>query len=95
MSEKLQNYFEKNKKLFFFFNLIFVIVLLVLFQQVAYPDANFSEALTFGNIKYMLFGMEGELGGLVLTFYIAIIAIVRSKTAARHSSVFFYCYARI
>jgi len=78
MSEKLQNYFEKNKKLFFFFNLIFVIVLLVLFQQVAYPDANFSEALTFGNIKYMLFGMEGELGGLVLTFYIAIIAIVFS-----------------
>ena len=75
MSEKFQDYFEAHKIVFFVFNLIFIIILLVTFQQIAYPDANFKEVLTLNNINYMLFGMEGEIGGLVLTFYIAIIAI--------------------
>ena len=78
MSEKLNIYFEKHKKLFFLSNLLFIFIVLIIFQRLAYPDANFLEALTFDNINYMLFGMEGELGGLVLTFYIAIIAIVFS-----------------
>ena len=75
MSEKFQNYFDKHKLVFFIVNLIFIIILLISFQHIAYPEANFKEALTINNINYMLFGMEGELGGLALTFYIAIIAI--------------------
>jgi len=78
MSEKLKNYFETHRGVFFSLNLIFIMILLISFQQIAYPKANFLEALSIDNIKYMLFGMEGELGGLVLTFYIAIIAIIFS-----------------
>ena len=78
MSEKLQNYFEIHRGVFFSLNLLLIIILLFSFQQIAYPEANFLEALSVNNIKYMLFGMEGELGGLFLTFYIAIIAIVFS-----------------
>jgi len=78
MSEKLENYFKTHSVLFFVLNLVLIFVLLKLFQVTAYPDANFSEALTPGNIKFILFGMEGELGGLMLTFTIAIIAIIFS-----------------
>ena len=78
MSEKLHHYFEEHKGLFFVFNLIFIVILLFAFQQIAYPDANFQKALTLGNIEYMLFGMKNELGGLALTFYIAFIAIIFS-----------------
>jgi len=78
MSDKLTIYFEKHKVLFYFLNFIFIIALLKLFQMSAYPEANFSEALTIGNIKFMLFGMEGELGGIVLTFYLAFVSIILS-----------------
>jgi len=78
MSDKLTTFFNNNKSLFFIVNIVFIIVLLKLFQVTAYPDANFKDALTSDNIKFMLFGMEGELGGLALTFFIAIIAIVFS-----------------
>jgi polar amino acid transport system permease protein len=78
MSNALNKYFEKHKYFFFVLNLIFIAILLKTFQLTSYPDANFSEALTAGNIKFMLFGMDGEIGGLVLTFLIAIIAIVFS-----------------
>lgn len=78
MSEKLTNYFEKHKILFFILNLIFIVTLLKLFQLFAYPQTDFQSALTWNNIKFMLFGMEGEIGGLVLTFYLAFCAIVLS-----------------
>jgi polar amino acid transport system permease protein len=78
MNEKIIQYFDENKVLFFLLNLIFIVLLLKLFQFFAFPDANFKEALTPTNIEFMLFGMKGELGGLALTFVIAIIAIVFS-----------------
>lgn len=78
MSEKLNIYFSKNKGKFFILNLVLIVVLLKLFQVATYPEANFSEALTWSNIKFMLFGMEDELGGLILTFYLAFAAIILS-----------------
>jgi polar amino acid transport system permease protein len=78
MSEKLHIYFEKHKILFFILNLVFIVILLKLFQVMAYPEASFSEALTWTRVKFMLFGMDGELGGLVLTFYLAFVAIILS-----------------
>jgi len=78
MSEKLNNFFQKHKYLFFVLNLVFIIVLLKLFQITSYPDADFSSTLTTNNIKFMLFGMDDQIGGLVLTFMIAIIAIIFS-----------------
>ncbi|MCK5111532.1 MAG: amino acid ABC transporter permease [Arcobacteraceae bacterium] len=78
MSDKLNKYFEQHKVLYFLFNFVLIVSLLKLFQVTAYPDANFSEALTSGNIQFMLFGMDDELGGLVLTFYLAFTAIILS-----------------
>ncbi len=78
MNEKLTNYFNKNRFLFFGLNLLFIIILLKLFQVTSYPEANFSEALTAGNIKFMLFGMDDELGGILLTFYLAFVSIILS-----------------
>jgi len=78
MSEKLNKYFNEHKLLFFVLNLAFIIILLKLFQVSAFPEANFKEALTPSTIEFMLFGMKDELGGLVLTFIIAIIAIIFS-----------------
>ena len=93
MSNKLHIYFDKHKILFFVLNLVFIVILLKLFQMTAYPITDFEGALTAGNIKFLLFGMNGELGGLALTFYIAIIAIVFSFILgsllgiARYSSI--------
>jgi len=78
MNEKLHNYFEKHKAIFFMANLLLIILLLLLVQNLAYPNADFSKALTLGNINQMLFGIKGEIGGLALTFFIAIIAIIFS-----------------
>ncbi len=78
MSEKLNKYFEKNRILYYILNFVLIISLLKLFQVSLYPEANFSEVLTQGNIKFLLFGMNGEVGGLVLTFYLAFIAIFLS-----------------
>lgn len=78
MSEKLSKYFNENKFLFFILNLVFIVVLLKWFQVTAFPQADFQGALTPGNIEFMLFGMKDELGGLALTFVLAIVAIVFS-----------------
>lgn len=78
MSDILNKYFEKRKIQYYIFNFILVVSLLKFFQVSAYPDADFSEVLTSGNIEFLLFGMEDELGGLVLTFYIAFMAIFLS-----------------
>ena len=78
MSEKLHKYFDQHKAFYFVLNLVFIAILLKLFQVTSYPEADFSGALTTGNINFMLFGMEDELGGLALTFVIAIIAIIFS-----------------
>jgi len=75
MSDSIKSFFDRHKGLFFIFNLILVFIILFIFQRIAYPEANFEKALTPNNIKFMFFGMEGEFGGLVLTFYIAIIAM--------------------
>ena len=78
MSEKLNKYFEQHRILYYILNFILIISLLKLFQVSLYPEANFSEVLTEGNIQFMLFGMEDEVGGLVLTFYLAFVAIILS-----------------
>lgn len=78
MSEKLHIYFAKHKIQFILLNVFYIIVLAKAFQLVAYPDANFSEALTMDRIYFMLFGLEGEIGGLLLTFYLAFVAIILS-----------------
>jgi len=75
MSDKLNNYFAKHRVLYYLLNMIFIASLLKLFQVTSYPDADFSSVLTSGNIQFMLFGMEDELGGIVLTFYLAFMAI--------------------
>jgi polar amino acid transport system permease protein len=78
MSEKLNLYFKEHRALYYVLNIIFIVSLLKLFQVTSYPDANFSEVLTDGNIQFMLFGMEGKIGGLLLTFYLAFVAIALS-----------------
>ena len=78
MNERLKIYFNNHKFIFFITNLFIIIILLKLFQVIVYPEANFKLALTSNNIKFMLFGMENQIGGLVLTFMIAIIAILCS-----------------
>lgn len=78
MNNFLNRYFKKHRILFFILNIILVMILLKSFQLLAYPETNFSEVLTLGNIEFMLFGLEGELGGLTLTFIIAFISIVCS-----------------
>ncbi|MEA3490854.1 MAG: amino acid ABC transporter permease [Campylobacterota bacterium] len=78
MSRKLNEYFDEHKMLFFILNLLFIVLLLKCFQVLAFPDADFQAALTAGNIEFMMFGMRDELGGFVLTFAIAIIAMLFS-----------------
>ncbi len=78
MSEKLNNYFSKNRFIYYILNFILIATILKLFQVTSYPEADFGEVLTAGNIKFMLFGMEDEFGGLMLTFYIAFTSIVLS-----------------
>lgn len=78
MSDKLNKYFEKNRALYYILNLILIASLLKLFQATSYPDADFGSVLTQGNIQFMLFGMEDELGGIFLTFYLAFVAIILS-----------------
>ena len=78
MSDKLNIYFEKHRIQYYLMNLILIVSLLKLFQVTSYPNANFSGIFTNGNIEFMLFGMEDEWGGLVLTFYLAFVAIILS-----------------
>jgi len=88
MSEFLHNYFKKHKFQFYFFNIIFILLLLKLTQLIAFPNINygysreyydgFEGTFTLKRLEYMFFGEEGELGGLALTFVIATIAIVFS-----------------
>ena len=77
-TQTIQDFFNQHKAIFFVVNLFFIVVLLKLFQVIAYPEANFGEALTTNNIKFMLVGMDDSLGGLALTFYVAFIAIISS-----------------
>ena len=78
MSNFLHKFFKKHRYLFFLLNLILVASILKIFQTIAYPEADFSEALTLGNLEFMFFGLEGEVGGLSLTFIIAIASIIIS-----------------
>jgi polar amino acid transport system permease protein len=81
MSDRLHRYFEAHKGLFFVLNLLLVITLLKLFQLCTYPEADFAAALSGANLEFMLLGLKGEPGGLVLTFLIAAAAIVLSFVA--------------
>jgi len=78
MNEKVTLYFAKHKVLFILLNLTYIIVLAKAFQMVTYPNADFSSALTMDRIYFMLFGLEDQIGGLVLTFYLAFVAIILS-----------------
>ena len=100
-TQTIQDFFNQHKAIFFVVNLFFIIVLLKLFQVIAYPEANFGEALTANNIKFMLVGMDDSLGGLALTFYVAFIAIISSFIIgsllgiARYSNVKIFRYPAI
>jgi len=78
MSDKLTKYFETHRVLYYILNLMLIATLLKLFQISAYPEADFASVLTDGNMQFMLFGMDDELGGLALTFYLAFVAIILS-----------------
>ena len=78
MSDKLNKYFAQHRFIYYILNLVLIASLLKLFQVTSYPDADFASVLTAGNINFMLFGMEDEFGGLVLTFYLAFVAIILS-----------------
>lgn len=91
ISDKLSIYFEQHKWQFFAFNMFVIILLLKWFQVSAFPEANFGfsvaakdgfeGAFTLNRLAYMFVGdyyKGGELGGLALTFIIAIIAIIFS-----------------
>ena len=78
MNEKITLYFAKHKILFILLNLTYIVILAKTFQMVACPEADFSSALTANRIEFMLFGLEDEIGGLVLTFYLAFTAIILS-----------------
>ncbi len=93
MNEKIINYFNQHRYIFFTANIIFIVMLLKLFQITFYPDADFTKALTPNNISFLLFGYKDEIGGLVLTFLLAIISIILSFIigsilgVARYSSI--------
>ncbi|MCK5294152.1 MAG: amino acid ABC transporter permease [Arcobacteraceae bacterium] len=78
MSDILNKYFAKHKFQYYIMNFILIASLLKLFQVTSYPEADFSEIFTAGNIEFMLFGMEDEWGGIVLTFYLAFVSIILS-----------------
>jgi polar amino acid transport system permease protein len=78
MSQSLERYFAKHRIHFVLLNTIFIIILLKVFQMLVYPEANYTEALTAGNLHFVFFGMEDELGGLVLTFVLGFITIITS-----------------
>lgn len=78
MNEKLANYFKTHRFQFYILNTFFIVILLKLFQVVAYPETDYVSALTQNNLEFIFFGMEGELGGLMLTFVLAFISIATS-----------------
>lgn len=78
MNKKITLFFAKHKILFILLNLSYIIILAKSFQLLAYPNADFSSALTVDRIHFMLFGLENQIGGLVLTFYLAFVAIILS-----------------
>jgi len=78
MNDKLHIFFAKHKVLFILLNLTYIIVLAKSFQLIAYPNADFSSALTMDRIYFMLFGLDDQIGGLLLTFYLAFVAIILS-----------------
>ncbi len=78
MNDQLHSFFHKHRVLFFVLNLIFIIVLLKVFQLVVNPETNYTLALTANNLNFIFFGMDGELGGLMMTFFLAFISIILS-----------------
>jgi len=91
LSSRLINYFHKHTGLFYIYNIVFIIILLKILQISFFPDANFGYtkeaydgfegAFTLKRLEYMFVGdfyKNGQLGGLLLTFVIAIIAIIFS-----------------
>jgi polar amino acid transport system permease protein len=77
-SKNVENFFAQNKILFFALNIAIIITLLKTFQVFAFPEADFSDFFTKNNMKFLFFGKDGEVGGLVLTFVLAISSIAIS-----------------
>ncbi len=75
LSKRAEEFFENKKLLFFILNLLFIVGAFKLFQVLAFPDADFREFFTLDNMKFLFFGKSGEIGGLALTFILAIISI--------------------
>jgi len=78
MFKQIEKYFKKHKVQFWIFNIIIIASLLKGFQVLAYPDTNFSAIFTKDNMRFLFLGRPGEIGGLALTFILAIVSIFLS-----------------
>jgi len=75
MLNKIETYFKKNKIVFWIFNIFIITLTLKIFQMVAYPQTHFDQLFTKDNIRFLFLGRPGEIGGLALTFILAITSI--------------------
>ncbi len=78
MLKKIENYFKTHKFIFWIFNIIVIISILKIFQMIAYPQTHFKEIFTKDNLRFLFFGKPGEIGGLALTFILALTSIFLS-----------------
>ncbi len=78
MLKHIETYFERHKIQFWIFNIIVIVSLLKIFQMFAYPETHFKEVFTKDNMRFLFFGRPGEIGGLALTFGLAVISIFLS-----------------
>ncbi len=78
MFRHIENYFSKHKIQFFIFNTILIVSILKTIQVFIYPETHFSEIFTKDNMRFLFFGRPGEIGGLALTFVLAIVSIFLS-----------------
>ncbi|WP_024790591.1 MULTISPECIES: amino acid ABC transporter permease [unclassified Lebetimonas] len=78
MLKNIENYFKTHKIVFWIFNIIVIAALLKIFQMLAYPETHYEELFTKDNLRFLFFGRPGEIGGLALTFILAIVSIILS-----------------
>ncbi len=101
LSQKFEKFFENKRALFYLLNTVFIIFIFIIFQKVAFPEADFNTFFTIDNMKFLLFGKSGEIGGLVLTFVLAVISILLSffigsiLGIARYSNIKIFKYPAI
>jgi len=78
MFKHIENYFSKHRIQFFIFNTVLIVSILKTIQIFIYPQTDFSALFTKDNMRFLFFGRPGEIGGLALTFILAIVSIFLS-----------------